>query len=1385
MTLTRETPPVAPPPPRRRENRVVGAVIGTASLGAGALRRAPRPKAWMWWLLGALVVVFLLPAVNSHKFSQGVIAQGVVYGAATGLTALGLVLIYRATRIINFAYGAMGGVGATTAVSLYQGRHLPWLLCVVIGIAIGAGIGAAVELGVIRRFFTAPRLIVTVATIGLAQLLGGIQLLVPGWVGGGASASSVGSFDTFLSKSHFDIGVVLFTGNDVLLIAVIPVVIFALSYFLLRTDAGRAVRAVADNGDRALLLGIPIRTLSTIVWVIAGAIIALTTTLGSPTQGLTIDAGAGPALLLPALTAAVVARFESLPVAFGSGVALGILNQVLLTDVRASGTTTVAYLLVILAALLVRRGGSGRGNTDDTSWASAGTLTAIPRALRRLPEVRIAKVLGFAALAALVFGLGLTAEPGRLETYTFTLIYGMVAVSLVVLTGWSGQVSLGQYAFVGVGAIVTGDIIAQWNVDLFVSLIGGALAGALVAVLIGLPALRIKGFYLAVTTLAFAVMMDSYLLNPTNFSSILPGNTARNTFDAPILWQRFQLGAIGSGRPLFFLTLGLLAIVIAFAVALRRSRPGRAMIATRDNERAARAMAVPATRLKLIGFVLAGVIAGIAGGLHVIALNSVGTHSFEPDQSLLIFAMVVIGGVSSIGGALTGVAVVEFLIQVFPKYQLEITGIGLLVILAVVPGGLGAALQRLRDWLLRPVARRHGLLDEGEPADLLAAAAKSGTPLADGEAHATAELPVVRPGEPSGAAAPTTVIDEAGADETGADAMLRCRDVQLSYGGTKILFGIDFDVYDGEMVALLGTNGAGKSTLLKAITGLAAKSHGSVRFDGQDISKPHPDKLARTGVAMMPGGRGIFPSLTVKENLRLSAWTIRRDRDEVRASTARLLALFPVLESRRDQTAGNMSGGEQQQLSLAMALMTKPKLLLIDELSLGLAPTIVAQLIEVVRQLNREGVTIVVVEQSVNVALELAERAVFLEKGQVRFSGRTSDLLDRPDVLRSVFIAGAAALDEPAAPPPVRRRRRKGEPDPEVIEAKAAAERRDRLAEAPVVLATETVALSFGGIRALRGIDLHLKKGEIVGLIGHNGAGKTTLFDCISGFLRPDSGQVLLGGNAVGHLAANSRAWVGLGRSFQEAKLYAALTVEETVSVALERHLASRDLVAAGLRLPASTDSEALVSERVTELLAMTGLTGYAERLIGQLSTGTRRIVELACVLAQEPAVLLLDEPSGGVAQKETEALGPMLRRVQQQTGCSMLVIEHDMPLLSGLCDRLVAFELGEVIAEGPPSYVLEHPQVVASYLGTDEVAVNRSGTKAPDAGGRRNGTPRKATARKVTARKTTAKNGTARPRTRATAVETTTVGTPPVEAPPTTPAATAESASPKAGADG
>jgi branched-chain amino acid transport system ATP-binding protein len=227
-----------------------------------------------------------------------------------------------------------------------------------------------------------------------------------------------------------------------------------------------------------------------------------------------------------------------------------------------------------------------------------------------------------------------------------------------------------------------------------------------------------------------------------------------------------------------------------------------------------------------------------------------------------------------------------------------------------------------------------------------------------------------------------------------------------------------------------------------------------------------------------------------------------------------------------------------------------------------------------------------------------------------------------------------------------------------------------------------------------------VKEGEIVGLIGPNGAGKTTLVDALSGFVTPDAGGVRFAGADVTGLGPRLRALAGLARSFQDSRLFPGLTVGESLALASERTAAPPGPLAAGLRLPGSGQFEAAVGERVQALLADLGLEAWRDRFPTQLSTGVRRLVELASLVGQEPRVLLLDEPSAGLAEPETQALGRLLLRVRDRTGCAIVIVAHDVPLLLSIADRLVAMDLGRVIADGPPGDVVRHPSVVSSYLG-------------------------------------------------------------------------------------
>jgi ABC-type branched-subunit amino acid transport system ATPase component/predicted MFS family arabinose efflux permease len=241
--------------------------------------------------------------------------------------------------------------------------------------------------------------------------------------------------------------------------------------------------------------------------------------------------------------------------------------------------------------------------------------------------------------------------------------------------------------------------------------------------------------------------------------------------------------------------------------------------------------------------------------------------------------------------------------------------------------------------------------------------------------------------------------------ELGAETpVLQIVNVDFSYGPVQVLFDVNFEIRRGECVALLGTNGAGKSTILRVIGGLEVPERGVVRLNGRNITYVSPEQRVRLGIVSLPGGKGVFPSLSVNENLAVSAWLGGTSKSEVEARVSEVLEVFPELEQRRTQLAQSLSGGQQQMLALARVLMHRPEILLIDELSLGLAPLVVQRMLEIVDELRARGQTMVIVEQSLNVALAISDRAIFLEKGAVKFEGSASDLMGRDDLARAIFF---------------------------------------------------------------------------------------------------------------------------------------------------------------------------------------------------------------------------------------------------------------------------------------------------------------------------------------------------------------------------------------------
>ena len=956
--------------------------------------------------------------------------QSLMLGIVTGLTyaafAAGFVLIYRSTGVLNFAHGEVGGFGVALFVLLLAQYGLNWWLSFALALAACAAMGTAIELIVIRRLFTSPRLVVLIATIGVGQIVLFAKFNLPNVVTPGPIPAPFKA--TWTPTDHIRL-----QAREIVVLVVVPVLIAALAWFVTRTRFGLAVRASASNPDTARVYGTSPRRTSTIVWTISGAFAAATAIFLAPLQGIN-SAQAGTAalaepLLLRVLVVSLLARMRSLPGVLLAGLGVGVAEQLTRINVDSANLSVVdVYLflaVLVVVLVVVRRSG------EQESWSLAPQVKAVPTRLQSLWWVRRLNAMGFVALFGFFVVLGLTLSTNSsLFVWSSILLFAMVALSLTVLTGWAGQLSLGQYAFVGLGGLTVLGLTTGHDIpvpfDLFdlsldlpwaLAMVVATAVGVVAAVIVGVPALRVRGLFLAVTTLAFAVASSTWLFLQDFFTG---GTTYPRPADKPVL----DLGPIhidfgASRKNYYFLCLVSLAVVAAVVARLRRTGIGRSWIAVRDNEEMAAASTVSPPRMKLAAFGVAGGIAAYSGGLLVTLVPSLQpTSLFRASESIIVVATAIIGGLGSVAGPILGALWVRGIPRIIPEelddlVRLLTSSIGLLVLLMYFPGGLLQILYSIRDKLLERADRKIG---ERE-----AAASVAPSPVDE-----ASEAPEPEPGRP------------------------------------------------------------------------------------------------------------------------------------------------------------------------------------------------------------------------------------------------------RSPVTRSPAVAAAG-------------------PGP--------------------ALRTQDVSVRFGGNTAVDHVSVHVDHGEMVGLIGTNGAGKSTLLNAISGFV-PAQGRVFVFGTDVTARRSPARHARGLGRGFQGARIYPGLTVRESLMVALEARSHSR-LVASMTALPPSPGQERTKRAEADEIIDYMGLKRYADHFVATLSTGTRRIVELSSLLAVNARVLLLDEPTGGVAQREAEAFGPLIKQVQAELDAAVIVIEHDMPLVMGISDRVYCLEAGAVIAEGSPEQVRRDPLVIASYLGTSDQAIGRSGPTA------------------------------------------------------------------------
>ncbi len=655
-------------------------------------------------VLASLGLLLIISVVNSTAFTSPVPPGELVFGAIIGtvysLLAIGIILIYKANRVINFAVAEFGVLGAIVYQNLLGQSGFPWIVAVACGLLASVAASYIMERFIARRFFSSSRLILTVATIGMSQFLAFLEVEVSKHFG---TIPASAGLRTPLSSIKFSIGHTSFDGNSLLLILVAIGLVAGLYYFLYKNDFGIALRASAENAQRALLLGIPVKKTSTIAWCIAGLIVGLASILEAPMTGVVAGGSVvGPTLLFKALTVALVADFTNLEVAIVGGIALGIVEQSINYLYGGSTITDPILLAVALSTFFFRRAKTSRiADGAMSSWKTIKEIRRISESHRGVLRVRATRTAGFTLAGLGLFVLPLTLSGARIFDASDVISFAIVAVSCVIVTGWTGQISLGQFAIAALGAIVSGKLYVQDHVDFIYALLAGGLAGSALSAILGLIAIRVRGFLFAVSTLGFAIALESYFFNPQYFHFLIPA-AGFLELQRPKLFGVISL----HGDLSYYYFSAVLLVLIAIGVKrLRMSRTGRVLVALRDNDRAAGSYGVSRGVSMLSGFALSGFVAGIGGCLYAFHAGAVSPGDFAANQSIVVFTMAVIGGLGSVAGASIGAILIESWNFAFSQNQALSslgTAAGLTVVLMFIPEGLGGILFKIRDALLGP-----------------------------------------------------------------------------------------------------------------------------------------------------------------------------------------------------------------------------------------------------------------------------------------------------------------------------------------------------------------------------------------------------------------------------------------------------------------------------------------------------------------------------------------------------------------------------------------------------------------------------------------------------------------------------------------------------------
>lgn len=630
----------------------------------------------------------------------GWLTLGVGVGLVYGILALGIVLVFKGTKIINFAHPFMGLVTAFFAwwlteragfLPFEQGTRPRFALAAVLSLVIIGLNGYGLERSIFHKLRNTSRLTQLVATIAVGSGLLGLMVLL---FQRGESANENRRLPTLITWT-FDIGNVTVTPAYIQIFLVVPVVAAGFYLFFQKTKFGIGVRASAENPDAARLLGISADRVSQFSWVTGSLLAGLAALLIVPISSLDVSS-LSTGFLVRALAATLIGGLLSLPGAIVGGLLVGITETMLKWRIDTPGWPELGIFLLVLVFLFFRPGGLF-GTVEEIN-DEAAFVPAVKELPRRLRVHSLTPWFGrFWSVTVVVFLLGLSQVVGAATNGILirVIAFAIVGVSLTVLMGFSGQISLGHWALAGVGSYATGNMLTNLEWPFLVTVPAVVLVGVAVSLLLGIPALRIKGLYLAIITLAFALACEVYLFK----GSFISGSTTGITVDGPVLGP-LDLDDI-DGRGLFPFALACLLASIWVARNLANTRTGRAFFAARENERAATVLGIDLRVYRLIAFAVSGGIASLGGMVFALNQGLISNENFLTSTSLVLVSMVVIGGLGSVEGAVLGAFVIfglPELLHFANGWIVEIgTGVLLIIVITRAPAGLAGVLGWARQ----------------------------------------------------------------------------------------------------------------------------------------------------------------------------------------------------------------------------------------------------------------------------------------------------------------------------------------------------------------------------------------------------------------------------------------------------------------------------------------------------------------------------------------------------------------------------------------------------------------------------------------------------------------------------------------------------------------